>query len=861
MDWGEFILHTLNSDNDFDNLQVSLDEGQTICSIPPIIQASISMLDKIQLNQGIFNIFVFPERSQSFFVFTLMELFHCIIKGQIGSNYDPTGFVPGEKIKVGNTISEYLGFYEKNGKQYMKLRFSDLTYSAPISYLPVFQKVSTNRGVSKFRELKEAHAVIGDEHSSLKKLDRVAEMKTHLVSSVFCLPSSVAAISDQLSKCQICGRKISELFYFCKTDYEGKISNLSAGQLAGIPAVVFASDLYDICKSIKKGNSIQSIIIDGSNTTALLNQLDALDDLIHLHVPITIVVDIANSFELDQLTMRGFNTWRWNNQSLTQQLYDVVPLSSDKRIKNCAKQMIEYQVAAGEDISFAMRKLSSHRGEAENYSPSMMRLFEKLNNLTFSALRSILPLSYIDSEMAQQALEECSCILKTESIYLTDECVSDYQDAIKALSNIYTVGYCFKKEQMLKEYLKKYCGSIDSENESAIILVIPERSNKNTIIKYWQTWCAENSLSINLNVLFPSEYYILTDLDASITIICGWLKRAIMRKIIYSFNTSRYLILMYDYEDRWKKHDSRRWEKALSLSSNKDIVVNALSANDISISTSLFEPSVIDNSPEEPDELGELELVLRENKFRQYASGGRRINDSVQAIPINFVGGLLAFYRTTHRVISATRVIMEESNTIEIKTPDRLAVGDFVVVRESDRDLIREIADKILSNSGKSHLREVAATWREALQIELVFRGEDDFFREMHAAGCTKNDSTIRHWIDDDSDTIAPSSKEDLQIIAQITGNETLQEKLDDVYFAAQEVRRAHVLAGRKLSEQLRKTIVGELRNSEEIDPYNIWEPIDMEIDGIGNVKILKIIDIGSEIIVDASDTNRLITD
>ena len=43
------------------------------------------------------------------------------------------------------------------------------------------------------------------------------------------------------------------------------------------------------------------------------------------------------------------------------------------------------------------------------------------------------------------------------------------------------------------------------------------------------------------------------------------------------------------------------------------------------------------------------------------------------------------------------------------------------------------------------------------------------------------------------------------------------------------------------------------------IDQFSIWEPIEMDVDEIGTVKVLKIIDISSAIKVEASDTNRLI--
>ena len=131
---------------------------------------------------------------------------------------------------------------------------------------------------------------------------------------------------------------------------------------------------------------------------------------------------------------------------------------------------------------------------------------------------------------------------------------------------------------------------------------------------------------------------------------------------------------------------------------------------------------------ETADELGEIELVIRENKFKQYVKGGSHVgSEIVSAIPVNFVGGYLAFYRTGHTLISATKIILSDSDKIETKLPAELRVGDFIVVRETDRDLVREIADIALENSGRGNLRKIASQWRDALEIELLFYSVDDF--------------------------------------------------------------------------------------------------------------------------------------
>ena len=238
--------------------------------------------------------------------------------------------------------------------------------------------------------------------------------------------------------------------------------------------------------------------------------------------------------------------------------------------------------------------------------------------------------------------------------------------------------------------------------------------------------------------------------------------------------------------------------------------------------------------------------------------GKKTENETVEAIPVNYVGGYLAFYRTGHKIISASDIIENDGDKIETKYPSELHLGDFIVVREVDRDLVKEMADIILEQSGMADKRAIAGKWREALQIETLFNTPEQIYERLQSVGCTRGFQAVRSWIFDE-DMIAPQSKQDLENIAAITGNDVLKEMLDQIYSAAQTVKTAHVQAGRNLSLLLRKRVVEALKDYGDIDPFNIWEPIEMMVDGIGTVRILKIIDIGAPVIVDITDTNRLI--
>ena len=358
-----------------------------------------------------------------------------------------------------------------------------------------------------------------------------------------------------------------------------------------------------------------------------------------------------------------------------------------------------------------------------------------------------------------------------------------------------------------------------------------------------------------------AEYYPALTTQFSATVVVGWLKRAIMRKILYGFNTQTYTILLYDYEKRWKNYDTQKWNSALDSLQNRKTIERSFATDKLHVSTSRFvPPEPVPADTPKADEFAEIEVVLRENKYRQYvANGGQKAaNETAEAIPVNYVGGYLAFYRTGHKVISATNIIMNDADKIDAVLPEQLKMGDFVVVRETAKDLIREMADVILARSGKSGLREMAGKWKEALKIETLFYSDDEIYQHLQGAGCTKGYQAVRGWIHDD-DVIAPQSRQDLEHIASATGSGVLKELLDQIYDAAQTVRSAHIQAGKVLSMHLKSRIVESLKECEDIDPFNIWEPIEMQVEGIGTVRILKIIDIGAPVTVDIADTNRLI--
>lgn len=857
LEWQDYISKLLDEPCSFDSISLAFGDGDGVepIAVPPIIKASVAMLDRMLAHQSSCNIFVFPERIQFIFIFTLTVLLHNIFDGKIERAYDPEAFVPGEKLRLGKAVVEFVRIEEHKGHKYMRIRLADLENIAPIEWFPIFQKTTAQR-LSKDKQFSEekkaAKKKLDEMNSTAVNIEQLADYKTHMESSIVNMTSVINA-KELISQCRLNGQKIKDMILIGQANYQGEVKNIGAGQLGGIPAIALASDLYSIVEMAERGHPIQSIIIDGSNASSLLTQMDALDQLIHLGVPITCVTDTVNSFDLQPFLDRQFNLWRWDENSITDKLYDASHLNADKKVKCCATRNVEYLSVDGHEISVAIQRLSLHKGEALTMSVQMSKIFDDLNSLAFLALRETVPFNNSQLSWAHATLERSSTALSKEKAFLAPEIAEDYSEVIRCLEAVFARSYTLQKFELMKKKLL-------TEHYESVCIIVPERADKVQIEHYWKSWCHRRGLKTRISILCPGEYHSIQCGEFSATIVVGWLQRAVMQRILYSFNTQNYVIFLYDYEKQWQKHTVARWRSALDSARNRKNVEQVFATDTLHISTNRFKPvhQKVDDVPQE-DELAKIETALRENKYRRYeASGGQKATvETVEAIPINFVGGYLAFYRVHHKVISASDIIMNDGAEIKSVFPDELKMGDFVVIREADRDLIKEIADMILERERNPEARNLATKWKEALTIETTFCSLEDIYKRLQDVGCEKGYQTVRSWTEED--VICPSDKDDLRHIATITGNEVLNELLDQIFDAAQVVRSAHIKAGKVLSQKLRVQIAGEIKKCGDIDPFNIWEPIEMPLEGIGMVRVLKIIDIGSKVVINLSDADRLL--
>jgi hypothetical protein len=836
-----------------DHIYVSLN-GENPAPVPRIITASILLTERMS-KAGTRTTFIFPEYNLCAFEYTLVRTLLSISEGRVVGAYDPHSFKPGEKLKFKNSVMEFIGIETgADDIERIVVKFAgNLTYHVPIQIAPYLQHAETKRlsNQSAFAKAKKEHELEKSADATKSLSQKLHDYKTHFdTSTLFIAPMmSSRALFSQTT---INNEKTGDLLLLAQADLEGKISNLSAGQLSGIPAIVLCPDLYAANEVIDNGLSISGVCI-ASTDISIDAQLDALDDLLQKQIPVTLLSDKVHFSNYGSLEQRDFSLWVWDSATLASTLIDSNTTSINTKTKNSMERQVKYICLECPEISDTITRLYRIKNTIKDQSPATISIYQVLFENALHILRTITPILNRDNIL--EALRKCRKTLLGEKKFLSDELGRELECVITNLAAACADDSTLPKISAMEELVR-------TSEYSQIIVIVPQSEDKYMI----ETHLGEFSESgADILVVHPTEYLELEASQDRCVVICSWLNKEVISKVFNSNLSPSVDVLLYEVEAIWKKHyakteaDSSRRDASLTKKSLN--VIGQINDEHVLDADSLipYNPQV-NNEPEEAsdsvDAIEGIEIMLRQNKYSQYSASTGESN--VSAIPISYVGDYLAFYKTSHTLLTATRILNEGYDRPEEVKPAALANGDFVIERESQRSIIRDIADVILKNSGCLDLRELAEKWREALSVESAFSDEDTIYHKLRDAGCTRGKLTVHSWLNDDN-MITPQSKNDITFIAEATDDIVLLELADKVFEAGKRVKSAHLQAGHYLAEKLKASLAIELSSMKGIDEFSVWNPIEITVEGIGTVRILKVIDIGAEMLVEATTANRLI--
>lgn len=863
MKWDEYIKDVVTIPSPLDQLTITLSDYPPI-PIPPVIKATLHILEKMGESKSIHNVIVFPERILSGYLLMISSVIHNIVSGKIEWGYDPKQFMCGQKLKYGNCVMEFIEIKDKSNetmkipRKRMFLKFADgLIMNAAIEDLPFFQKTDTNRRLSPYQKYSKAYSAKQTLEHGKGITKKLQNYKTHMTSSVFYV-APIGKTNELLSSTLIDDEPAREHLLIGDVDYEGNVCSCGTGQLDGIPAIVLSANLLHAAEAVENGEPVQSVIVDISSENSISSSLPGLDRLCQNNIPLVCVTDTANSLDLQHLEDRGFNIWRWNAESLTVDLMNPSLAPIDTKMSNCVRNEIEYTIIPCADICEPKQILDRHSEEIEQQSPKLIKVHEHLWDITFRSLRMIVESPSKITDETKKKLSVCANNLASERNYISEAMHHDLMTAVTCFENIYNKSPLFPKADTLEN-------SLVDGTWRKICIVIPNGFSLEDTRSFWTGRLAFWEHDAEVEVMNPREFLSQGQSAYDVVIIAGWLGKDVMRKILFSYNAARYQILLYDCEESWRNASLNRWNRVMNNTGNFAVAEHCLSGGERHIDTTIFEPidPMIEPEGDTPQDSDDIDHLFRMNKYRHYIAAGPADSTDpvVDAFYVNYVGEYFSFLTATHKILTVTDIILNDGDQAKRKTPDELGVGDFVVMRTASRDLIREYADRVLEENNMEHCRKTVEIWKKALRKERESSSFGVLHHNLQAAGCERNMATIRNWLTDD-DMIIPEDQDDLRAIALVSKDPDLQSRLNEVFETGRVVRSAHIKAGRIISEKLRRRIATELQKRSDVDVHNILDSFTFEIDEGLTVHVLKIIDINrTPVQVKSQDTNRLLSE
>lgn len=868
MDWQQLKQYLELSYDFFGRINVGGSSGQQGVAIHPVMRLSTSLALKTMYATGKNRLVVLlPSRLDCAKWLATLCTFQVMKEDYQGSS-GVTKFSPGQRLLVNKCIVEFLGeeFSSEYNRWYMWVKCGDSAkYRIALDRALAFQPVSTSRPLSFLEAV--ARAVNSADHLD-NAVDDILRIRTMGNKALFkaniILVSRIGETERFIRENQINGRSIIDLFLWGKLDVEGNVSIVGPQQIQGNPCCIISADLFGVCSYVHDTpQKIKGIILDGSRS--YINSLQVLDDILDERIPVVAVCDLLDTEHLQHLADRGFKIWQWNKKNIVQsgaitETRKVSPFSylNDSMWNYCNRKINVVlchhpQLDTVVEAAINLSKLISHD---EQLNIPHGRLIQLVNN--FSRLIRMPEQSW--SEHLQQKLQSLQQQLKSHQQWLPDKAVQCIGIIFAGLADL--AERPFASDNHKVDRLYKLINETTESNMTAVLVAGTEEAELSR--QYWETRLPEEELRNIRFVTLPDLVSSERSFAPNQVIICGWLGREKMFPLLHSNIAPYFTMLVYPFEEKWFGAAQQAWTRQNSFN---------IRAKDFADMLGLTEKDLeaIEHKAEEPPkavekdefDIFEFELKIRTYRYRSYVSSGDTREEVSRAKLVVFAGDRFAFLTESHHLPVVTEVMKEKGSEEEFPRKDvsQLQAGDYVLFQESNRDIIREIADKGLVKAGQSNLRQVAGLWREALRdaYRRIPDGLVGLVALLQSAGCRRHPSTIRNWVFDE-DQIGPGIISDLQRIAKATGNRSLTDRLDEVKGAILRVRGAHREASAYIRNKLLASLP-EIVGGKRLPDYANGSMV-LNLDEFGQVAILRIEEIGDDWEeIPATSVNRLLSE
>ena len=773
--------------------------------------------------------------------------------------YTTEGFSYGDHVRVMQTGDVYIfaGFFSEKYGNLFKLNFVDDNTNGCRSF-------PAEKAVYLEKTTKRTPKGRGDSFGDLplSKLDRIIGTKTYgnhcLFSNEIMLVATKKEFIEFLETVHVSRVEsekppvpLREVIPWGVVKPDGSIEFGDNAAAAGKPIIAVSPRTEYIAAACRTHQDISPrVIIDGASR---VKDLQAFDDIVDFS-KLLVVADHSQSDILPDLSKRNCTIWKLpdkldgfvgNGSSLLGKFQNKYFRASgfeffSRLCESGPVEEIEVHLASAEKL---LRKEEADETTLKIISIAYARLLDLsaiINDPQENELAEII--KGIDTGVA--LLNQQRTWVDPEAYRLLKEAFEGISTGLSENSGEYRVS---KQLKLLEE--------IKAANSNGVSFAIVCPGNV-------ATSSAKNFLTSNgiegIPVIPVSEY--LTGKSYEEIILTGWPRARTFSRMVDSYNAGKIKALSFKFEHKWFSGSSTRRNRSLSRWKGDESLFKSLTAleNVISIDPDQIEEVIADDI-ERFDRVEEFEFRISNIRKGSQSESFDQI-DSRDARYVGFVGSAYGYMSQTHKIPKITNIVRgdigDQKKTL-LATVEDLEVGDLVLFRahaDTDKDMLRLIAEQALGVEEYEALRELAGRWKKCLKSIAV--SPYRIWEKLSVGGMKKTEQAVRNWISDDN-RIGPGNIEDLHVIAKVAGNPEFAKSIPEIWSSIVRVRGAHLTAGFRLSQLLFSHLPGQLPELNDTETV-----VDLTLDevSIGQVVILQI-----EMIADGYeerpywDVNRLL--
>ena len=185
---------------------------------------------------------------------------------------------------------------------------------------------------------------------------------------------------------------------------------------------------------------------------------------------------------------------------------------------------------------------------------------------------------------------------------------------------------------------------------------------------------------------------------------------------------------------------------------------------------------------------------------------------------------LVQFFRDCYTLLTEWAELPRLNNLIDSANVDdaglehvgvtQLVPGDFVLFRASeDKEFIRQIAEDILGLEEYEKIRNIAERWRASLRR--LGNSPSEVQHLLESFGLSRNPATVAGWLHSPY-RIGPGNFKDIEVIARAGKDTQLFSRRKEVIRAISHIRRAHIAAGKQLTQLILGELSGHLNKLDD---------------------------------------------